>query len=69
MSTRRHTDREYEQQLQNLRHLLLKMAGYVEEMIAACWKGPPASRVTAVIRHDATEDDLRGDGFVQLPTA
>lgn len=31
---KRHTDREYEQQLQSLRHHLLRMAGRVEEMIA-----------------------------------
>ena len=33
MTTRGHTDREYEEQLQTLRERLLKMAGVVEQMI------------------------------------
>ena len=43
-------------------------ADRVEEMIVACHQGSPASRVTAVRRQPATEDDLRGEGFGQLPT-
>ena len=42
--------------------------GAVEEMIAACRRGSPASRVTAVHRAGATAEELRGDGFVQLGT-
>lgn len=40
----------------------------VEEMIRACRRGSPASRVASVNRFEATADELRGGGFVQLPT-
>ena len=40
----------------------------VEEMIAACHQGSPASRVTAVRRQPAVEEELHGEGFRQLPT-
>jgi acylphosphatase len=40
----------------------------VDEVIAACHQGSRAARVTAVHRHPANEDDLRGEGFHQLAT-
>ncbi len=40
----------------------------VEEMIRACRRGSPASSVASVDRFDATAEELRGGGFVQLPT-
>lgn len=40
----------------------------VDEMIGACHRGSSASRVSTVTRHAASTDDLRGDGFLQLPT-
>lgn len=40
----------------------------VEEMITACHQGSPASRVEAVVRHPASREDLRGEGFEQLST-
>jgi acylphosphatase len=38
----------------------------VEEMIEACWLGPPAAAVHVVIR-SAAEDEVPG-GFAELPT-
>ena len=38
----------------------------VDEMVEACWKGPPAARVTAV-RREAGEDP-GATGFLPLPT-
>lgn len=40
----------------------------VEAMIASCRRGPGAARVRSVERFAATTDELRGDGFVHLPT-
>ncbi len=40
----------------------------VEEMIALCHQGPNAARVGSVQRFPATADELRGGGFVYLPT-
>ena len=41
----------------------------VEEMIAACHRGSPASSVSAVRRSEASTADLRGHRFTQLPTS
>lgn len=45
----------------------------VEEMTAACWRGPPASRVAAVEAAEAAASDLAprrpGEPFSVLPTA
>jgi len=38
----------------------------VQDMLAACRKGPPAARVIAVTESPAAMPD--GSGFVQLPT-
>ncbi len=40
----------------------------VEEMISACHRGSPASTVASVTRSKASVEDLRGGGFLQLPT-
>ncbi len=39
----------------------------VEAMIAECRKGPPAARVDAIAREDATDEGWTG--FSQLPTS
>ncbi len=41
----------------------------VDEMIAACRRGSPAASVASVERYEASPEELRGDGFRQLPTA
>lgn len=38
----------------------------VRDMIAACWKGPPAARVEDIEEHSARDDGA--PGFRQLPT-
>jgi acylphosphatase len=46
-------------------------ATIVDAMIAACWNGPSMARVTDVVGHDATADELRRRGahdFAALPT-
>jgi acylphosphatase len=40
----------------------------VEEMIALCRRGSPASQVMSIHRYPATGDELTGEGFRQLPT-
>ena len=39
----------------------------VEEMIEACWSGPPAAAVHVVQRHEAEDEGL--SGFEERPTA
>ncbi len=40
----------------------------VEAMIALCHQGPGAASVSSVQRFPAAADELRGTGFVYLPT-
>lgn len=40
----------------------------VDEMIAACHRGSPASNVTGVSQLDAGVEEIGGDRFVQRPT-
>ena len=42
-------------------------AAAVDDMIAACRKGPPAARVAGIIAADVADNDP--PGFRQLPTA
>jgi acylphosphatase len=42
-------------------------AAEVDDMVKACWRGPPAARVEKVAEHPA--DDPGGQGFRHLPTA
>ena len=46
--------------------LLSGPAAIVEDMIEACWKGPPAARVEAV--EQSTAADFKGSGFDTLMT-
>lgn len=41
-------------------------AGSVDDMLSACWEGPPAARVTAVVAEPA--DPPEGTGFRPRPT-
>jgi len=41
-------------------------AAIVQDMIEACWKGPPAARVEAV--EQSTAADFKGSGFDTLMT-
>lgn len=41
----------------------------VDDMIAACWNGPPAARVRAVHVHEDTDAAPAENGFYQAPTA
>ncbi|MAF96431.1 MAG: acylphosphatase [Rhodospirillaceae bacterium] len=38
----------------------------VDDMIEACWQGPPAARVVNITEHPAEAPE--GDGFGHLPT-
>jgi acylphosphatase len=41
-------------------------AAAVREMIAACWRGPPAARVEAI--EESAADPYTGTGFITLST-
>lgn len=40
----------------------------IEAMIVLCRRGPDSARVSSTQRFPATANELRGDGFVHLPT-